>query len=165
MSLFLLCLAARNIYEMLKNKNKINPESKAVLIVIFSAMCILWISWFSLCIEDRFKMNLPKFIPLIGLVMFIMGTILAVGALIQLKGVENIKNLVTSGLFNKIRHPMYMGFICWILGWSLYHKALISFVIGIPGMASVLWWRHLEDKRLVVQFGEAFQQYRARTWF
>ncbi len=38
--------------------------------------------------------------------------------MIQLKGLENINHLVTTGLFSKIRHPMYDGFILWILGWA-----------------------------------------------
>jgi len=163
--LFLLCLAIRSVYELLKEAHKINPESKPVFIMIFAAMCVLWVSWFSLCLKDQGGIDLPVFIPWIGLIIFIIGTVLAVGALIQLRGVENIKHLVTNGFFKKIRHPMYTGFICWILGWSLYHKAVISLAIGILAIVSVLWWRHLEDKRLEVQFGSTYQQYRLRTWF
>jgi protein-S-isoprenylcysteine O-methyltransferase Ste14 len=59
---------------------------------------------------------------------------LAVGALIQLRGVENIKHMVTAGLFRKIRHPMYTGFILWIFGWSVYHGALLSLAIGLFGV-------------------------------
>jgi protein-S-isoprenylcysteine O-methyltransferase Ste14 len=163
--LFLLCLAIRSIYELLKEAHKINLESKPIFVVIFSAMCVLWLSWFSLCPEDPGDIGLPDFIPWLGLMIFIAGTVLAVGALIQLRGVENIKHLVTNGIFKKIRHPMYTGFIFWILGWSLYHKAVISLAIGILGIANVLWWRRLEDKRLEVQFGETYHQYRLKTWF
>jgi protein-S-isoprenylcysteine O-methyltransferase Ste14 len=163
--LFLFSLSIRSVYELLKEARKINPESRLIFILIFSAMCILWVSWFGLCVEDLPDMNLPDFISWIGLAIFIIGTFLSFGALIQLRGVENIKHLVTNGLFTKIRHPMYVGFIFWILGWSLYHKALTSLVVGIPGIASVFWWRHLEDKRLEVQFGDDYKHYRLKTWF
>jgi protein-S-isoprenylcysteine O-methyltransferase Ste14 len=68
-------------------------------------------------------------------------------------------------LFTKIRHPMYVGFIAWILGWSIFHSAIISLAIGLIGIVSVLWWRRLEEARLEVQFGASYQQYRLTTWF
>jgi protein-S-isoprenylcysteine O-methyltransferase Ste14 len=128
-------------------------------------MCILWVSWFSLCPADPSRLRLPDAIRWIGLAVVIGGTALAVGALVQLKGVENINHLVTTGLFKRIRHPMYAGFISWIVGWSIYHDGFISLVIGLVGIASVLWWRHLEEKRLAIQFGSSYRQYRLTTWF
>jgi protein-S-isoprenylcysteine O-methyltransferase Ste14 len=163
--LFLLCLVIRAAYELLKEAHRINLESKSVFAVILFAMCVLWVSWFSLCRTDPVRMSLPICVQWSGLAIFIIGMILAVGSLIQLRGVENIKHLVTNGLFTKVRHPMYIGFICWILGWGLYQQAVISLAIGIVAIANVLWWRHLEEKRLEIQFGESYQRYRQTTWF
>jgi protein-S-isoprenylcysteine O-methyltransferase Ste14 len=163
--LFLLCLAIRNVYESLKEARKINPESKPIFAFIFTAMCVLWLSWFSLCPGDPFRADFPWPVRWFGLAIFIMGTILAVGALIQLRGVENIDHLVTRGLYAKFRHPMYLGFIAWIVGWSIYHGALVSMVIGLIGIASASWWRGLEETRLEKQFGDAYEHYRRTTWF
>ena len=163
--LFLLCLVLRSVYELLKETRKINTESKPIYVAIFTAMCILWISWFMLCPADPYRVDLPDAVRWSGFAVFMIGMILAVGAFIQLRGVENIDHLVTSGLFRKIRHPMYMGFISWILGWSVYHGALVSLAIGLPGIVSILWWRHLEETRLAVQFGNSYIQYRLTTWF
>ena len=163
--LFLFCLVIRSVYELLKEARKINTESKSIFACILTVMCVLWVSWFSLCLMDPYRMDLPDSVHWIGLAVFIIGTILAVGALIQLRGVENIDHLVTTGLFKKIRHPMYMGFISWIFGWSIYHSAIVSLAIGVPCIASILWWRHLEDGRLEVQFGKRYRTYRLTTWF
>jgi protein-S-isoprenylcysteine O-methyltransferase Ste14 len=163
--LFLLCLAIRSVYEFLKEARKINPESKPIFAFVFTSMCVLWVSWFSLCPSDPFPVDLPDSVRWTGLAIFVVGTILAIGALIQLRGVENIDHLVTTGLFRKLRHPMYVGFMSWILGWSIYHSAIVSLAIGVIGLASVLWWRHLEEARLEVQFGSSFLQYRITTWF
>ena len=165
MILFLLSLVVRSVYELLKEARKINPESKPVFAIVFSAMCILWISWLSLCPADPSRLDLPGSARWIGLAVFMLGTILAVGALVQLRGVENINHLVTTGLFKKIRHPMYSGFISWFLGWSIYHSGVISLVIGLIGIVSVLWWRRLEERRLEIQFGGSYRQYRLATWF
>ena len=163
--LFLLSLAVRSAYELLKERRKINLESKLIFVVIFAAMCVLWISWFNLCPADPNKIRFPETIRWMGLAVFILGTILAVGALVQLRGVENINHLVTTGLFKKVRHPMYVGFIAWIVGWGVYHGAVVSLTIGTLGIINVLWWMHLEDKRLEVQFGSNYQNYRVSTWF
>ena len=163
--LFVLCLTIRVVYELLKDAHKINLESKPIFAFIFSAMCVLWASWFSLCPSDPYRLDLPDLVHWIGFAVFVAGLLLAFGALIQLRGVENIDHLVTNGIFKKLRHPMYVGFISWILGWSIYHGAYVSLAIGALGIICVLWWRHLEEVRLQIQFGNAYQQYRSTTWF
>jgi len=163
--LFCLCLILRSVYELLKEARMIDPENKLIFAAIFAAMCTLWASWFSMGPEDPLALELPDPVRWCGFGVFVLGTILAVGAFIQLRGVENIDHLVTKGLFRKLRHPMYVGFIFWILGWSLYHGAVVSFAIGTMGIASVLWWRSLEDTRLVAQFGDQYREYRRTTWF
>ncbi len=162
--LFLLCLSIRSVYEILKEAHKVNMESKPIFTAVFISMCVLWASWLSLCPKDPLPLDLPGVVRWSGLVIFIAGTFLAVGALIQLRGVENIDHLVTGGLFSKIRHPMYIGFISWIVGWSIYHGAMVSLAIGVVGIVDILWWRHLEEGRLEVQFGTSYHQYRQSTW-
>ncbi len=164
-AVFLLCLVNRCVYELLKEAGKIDLENKPLFAFIFTSMCILWVSWFVLCPSDPRTIPLPAAVRWLGFAVFIAGTLLAVGALIQLRGVENIDHLVTTGLFRRLRHPMYVGFLSWIVGWSLYHAALTSFGVGLFGIACVLWWRHLEERRLLVQFGTAYQTYRETTWF
>jgi protein-S-isoprenylcysteine O-methyltransferase Ste14 len=164
-ALYLLCLGIRSAYELLKEARKINPESTLIFALILTVMCALWILWFSLCPMDPFRFALPGLLRWSGFTLFLGGMVLAVGALIKLRGVENVKHLVTTGLFKKIRHPMYLGFILWILGWSIFHGALVSLAVGSPGVASALWWRHLEESRLKKQFGDEYDQYRRTTWF
>src|SRR3972149_2501075 len=119
-------LLIRAIYESLKQAGKVNPRSWGVFAVVFTAMLLMWASWFSLCPLDPWRLALPDPIRFIGLAVTILGMVIAIGAMAQLRGVENIAHLVTSGFFSKIRRPMYTGFISWILGWSLYHGAIVS---------------------------------------
>ena len=163
--LFLLCLAIRSTYELLKEAHRIKPERKLTFALVFSAMCVLWASWFALCPSDPFRIEPPDLLRWIGFAIFILGLVLTLTALAQLRGVENIDHLVTRGVFKKLRHPMYVGFISWIGGWSIYHGAYVSLAIGTLGIASILWWRHLEEARLEAQFGIAYRQYRSKTWF
>jgi protein-S-isoprenylcysteine O-methyltransferase Ste14 len=163
--LFVASLSIRTGYEVLKDAGKVNPESKPLFAFIFATMCTLWVCWFSLCPLDPFRVNLPDVLRWGGLALVVVGLILALGALFQLRGLENIDHLVTSGLFAKIRHPMYTGFALWILGWSTYHNAIASLLVGLIGITNILYWRGLEEKRLVARYGETYQQYRGTTWF
>lgn len=162
--IFLFCLVIRNIYELLKKAGKIDLANKILFGAIFADMIIMWIGWFSLCPLDPSTVVFPAPVRWLGLGLFIFGMVLALGALAQLRGVENIKHLVTTGLFAKIRHPMYTGFILWIVGWSVYHEALWCMVAGLAGIASVLFWRWLEDEDLTARYGDTYRAYRAQTW-
>jgi protein-S-isoprenylcysteine O-methyltransferase Ste14 len=162
---FIGCLFVRTGYELLKEAGKVNQESKLIVAVIFTTMCALWVCWFALCPLDPFRLNLPNAVQCSGLALFVVGMILAIGALLQLRGVENINHLVTTGLFAKLRHPMYTGFILWILGWSTYCSAIASLAVGLIGIANILYWRRLEEARLLERYGDAYQQYRLTTWF
>jgi protein-S-isoprenylcysteine O-methyltransferase Ste14 len=118
-----------------------------------------------MCAIDPYSMDLPDTIRTIGLILLLAGLALAFTALFQLRGVENIDHLVTTGLFSLIRHPMYTGFILWIVGWSVYHGAAISLVAGIVGIANIVFWGRLEEQRLRSLYGERYLQYRGQTLF
>jgi protein-S-isoprenylcysteine O-methyltransferase Ste14 len=163
--LFLICLALRAAYEILKKAGMINPKSKPLFMAILFVMCLLWISWFAMCPQDPFKIVFPSLAHWIGLAIIVVGMGLALGALFQLRGVENIDHLVTRGLFSKLRHPMYLGFICWIIGWAIYHGAGLSLMIGFIGIGNILYWRNLEEAHLENTYGEKYGEYRKWTWF
>jgi protein-S-isoprenylcysteine O-methyltransferase Ste14 len=162
---FIACLSLRTGYEGLKEAGKIDPENKLVFAGIFAVMCALWVSWFVLCPLDPYAADLPSWVSLGGRAVFLTGMILAVGALLQLRALENVKHLVTNKFFSRLRHPMYTGFILWIIGWSLYYGAMLSLLVGCLGIVNILYWRRLEDARLLVQHGEAYREYSKKTWF
>jgi hypothetical protein len=106
-------------------------------------MFLLWTSWFSLCPLDPWPIPLPDWLRRLGFGVCSLGLVLAIGALVQLRGLENVKHLVTGGLFARIRHPMYAVWagrcttglwpVSW-LGWS----ASAPFSIG-SGWRSRRW--------------------------
>ena len=163
--LYVACLLIRSSYEVLKKSGRVNPRSKSLFAVVFTAMCVLWMSWFGMCPLDPSPVALPDLVRWTGFALVIIGTGLAVGALVQLRGLENIDRLITTGLFSRLRHPMYTGFLFWIVGWSTYHGALTSFFVGLVGIGNILYWRQLEEKRLESYYGAAYRTFRKQTWF
>jgi protein-S-isoprenylcysteine O-methyltransferase Ste14 len=165
LGIYLATMIVRTVYELLKKAGKVDPGSKMLFTIIFIDMCALWASWFAMCPIDPSRIVLPEIVRWIGLAMLGIGLLIAVGALIQLKGLEDIKHLVTTGLYAKLRHPMYYGFILWILGEVLYNGAIISSFAGLAGIGFILFWRHIEEVKLGAYFGEDYRLYRAKTWF
>jgi protein-S-isoprenylcysteine O-methyltransferase Ste14 len=162
--IYLMTLIMRTSYELLNKAGKVNLKRKIIFMVVLIIMCLMWISWFGLCPLDPFRFSLPKIIHWTGIGIFIIGLALAIGAFIQLRGLENINHLVTTGLFFKVRHPMYIGFILWILGWAIYHGAVVSLMVGFIGIGNIIFWRRIEEENLKSLNGKTYQEYVKETW-
>jgi len=162
---YLAALAIRTSYELLKKAGRLDPKSLTLFVIILLDMMALWASWFTMCPMDPLHLDLSVAVHWVGLALLAGGLVLAVGALAQLRGVENIDHLVTTGFFARVRHPMYLGFTLWILGWAVFQGAIASLAVGLVGILNILVWRHLEEEHLETSYGETYRSYRASTWF
>ena len=163
--LCLLCLAIRTGYELLKKAGKVDTTNKAVFDLVFVAMCIMLGSWLGLGRLDPRRMPVSGAVRWLGLGAVLVALALEIGALLQLRALENVDHLVTTGLFSRLRHPMYTGFILWIAGWVIRYGALTSAAVGLVCIANILFWRQLEESALDARYGDAYREYRAGTWF
>lgn len=75
------------------------------------------------------------------------------------------KQLVTYGLYSKIQNPVYVFGAIVLAGLITYSgqpKLFLVFLIVIP----VQWMRIRNERQaLEAKFGEAYREYRRRTWF
>jgi len=162
--LCLIGLTIRTGYEWLKKAGRVDTNNKAIFAMVFMAMCFMLASWPTMCPRDPWRIAFPGILHTIGIVTVIAGLALAIGGLIQLRGLENIDHLVTTGLYSRIRHPMYMGFILWIVGWVVCYGAIVSLVVGLVCIANILYWGHLEERALEVQFGQDYRDFSRKTY-
>jgi protein-S-isoprenylcysteine O-methyltransferase Ste14 len=106
----------------------------------------------------------------LGLVMLIsffvvLGIFAFISGLLTIKALESYNgDLITHGIYSKIRHPMYLGFILWLIGMPVYCGGIISFALGIVFIVNVLFWRHLEEKELESRFPD-YEKYKKTTLF
>ncbi|HEX9093089.1 MAG TPA: isoprenylcysteine carboxylmethyltransferase family protein [Coriobacteriia bacterium] len=163
--LYVTGLAVRDVYEILKKRGRVDTTDTRVFATVFASMIVMWVAWFGMGATDPARLPVPDGVRWIGLAAVVAGVVLAVGGMWQLRGVENIDHLVTGGLFARIRHPMYVGFLLWIVGWSAYRGAVISLAVGCIGIASILWWRRSEEREMARSYGREYEEYSARTWF
>jgi len=128
-------------------------------------MVLLWVSWFSLCVLDEFKIILPGIIRFLGLVLVIIGLIIFLTAFFTIKTLENYEGgLITKGIYSKIRHPMYLGFILWCIGMPVYFGGYFSFILSFIFIGNILFWRHLEEFDLIKRFS-GYDIYKSKTLF
>jgi protein-S-isoprenylcysteine O-methyltransferase Ste14 len=163
--LCLIGVAIRSGYELLKKAGKVDTKNSAIFAVVFVAMCVMLASWPAMCPLDPWRIPFPGVVRWIGLGLVTGALALAVGGLVQLRGLENIDHLVTTGLFSRIRHPMYTGFILWIVGWLVRYGAAASLVVALVCIGNILYWRRLEEGGLESRYGECYRSYRGGTWF
>jgi protein-S-isoprenylcysteine O-methyltransferase Ste14 len=158
------CNIVRFVYEILKHK-KIIKANKYTLVVIFISMALLWVSWVILCINDEHRIELIDFIRYVGISLVGIGLVVFLMALSTIKTFESYEgDLITKGIFSKIRHPMYLGFILWLIGLPIYFGTLYAFILAFVFISNVLFWRYLEEKELAERFS-SYIDYKKTTIF
>ncbi len=154
----------RTVYEVLKHKKIIIP-GRLSFAIIFTNMVLLWTSWFLLCASDSSYFHLPPAAKYYGIAIVAVGLILFLTALSTIKSLETYNgNLITHGIYSLIRHPMYLGFILWLIGLPTVYGTIYSFALSLPFILNVLYWRHLEEHELLNRFSE-YREYRKKTIF
>jgi protein-S-isoprenylcysteine O-methyltransferase Ste14 len=154
----------RTVYEILKHKKLLKP-SRFSFLLVFTNMAALWISWFVLCSLDTFHIDLGGIWRYLGGSLVMLGTVAFFTALFTIRTLEGYEgDLISHGIYSRIRHPMYLGFILWLLGMPVVYGSIFSGLLGLAFIANVLYWRHLEELELVGRF-PAYRSYREKTLF
>ena len=158
------CYMIRTVFNVLNYKKSPLAENKKIVNSIFIVMGILWFSWFQMCFSDLIKMNIPDWIRYIGLLLFLIGVFLFIFSHIKLKGFEDKGELIKGGIYSKIRNPMYLGFIIWIIGFPIFMQSFITLASSAIWISHIMYWKILEEKELEKKYKE-FREYKKKTWF
>jgi len=78
---------------------------------------------------------------------------------------SNKHELITTGIFNKIRHPAYLGLLFLLLGIPLALGSTGGILIAtIGGIPAVIYRIRIEEKYLTKWFGKQYVDYQQNTW-
>ncbi|MGA2496023.1 MAG: isoprenylcysteine carboxylmethyltransferase family protein [Roseiarcus sp.] len=72
--------------------------------------------------------------------------------------------LVTDGLYRRIRNPSYLGLLISTLGWALAFRSIIGILLTALLVVPLVARMQAEEGLLGERFGEAYAAYRARSW-
>ncbi len=70
------------------------------------------------------------------------------------------QRLVTSGIRARLRHPVYLGHLCELLGWSIGSGLLVCYVLLAYAVVAFAIMLPLEDAELERRFGDEYRAYR-----
>ena len=80
---------------------------------------------------------------------------------VQGEGFE--QRLVTTGIRARVRHPVYLGHLCELIGWSVGTGLAVIYMLMVLAVITGAVMVRLEDDELERRFGEPYRQYRKRV--
>ncbi len=106
-----------------------------------------------------------------GLALFLLGMILRIGPILALKerftihvAVQEGHELHTRGWYAIVRHPSYTGAILTLFGWALVFRSVVGLALATMMVPLLVSRINAEENLLIRAFGDAYINYRAKTW-
>jgi protein-S-isoprenylcysteine O-methyltransferase Ste14 len=143
-----------------KMKNKIsNYVTLAIVWFCFPYLVIQYL-------ESGVKLTISSYIGIAlmipALFMFTAGR-LQLGSSFQTSA--EAKNLVTEGIYKKIRHPIYISGLILILGFIFITQQFLILIVWVALIFMQQKRIKNEEKVLLEKFGDRYLEYRKSTWF
>ena len=157
-----ICYILRTSFHILENRKSNLVKSKKLPSILSIIMFFLWFSWFGMSFLDPIKMNL-FWIKYIGLILFVIGFVFVILSHIKIPKFES-KKLIITGIYSKIRHPMYLGFILWIIAFPLFMQSFITLASSIIWIPQIIYWKITEERNLEKKY-KNYKEYKRKTWF
>ena len=86
-----------------------------------------------------------------------------VSGLAELEPDRHRQQLVTTGIRSQVRHPIYLGHLCEIVGWCIGTGLIAVYALAAFAIVTGAIMLRMEDRELEARFGESFQAYRDRV--
>jgi protein-S-isoprenylcysteine O-methyltransferase Ste14 len=139
--------------------NLLNYLTLALIIVAFPILIVFYLKA-GFPINSFTYIGLALIIP--SLVFFTIARI-QLGSSFQVSAEAN--KLVTEGLYKKIRHPVYLFGLLFLLGFIIFIQ--MFYLLVFWGALIFLQRRRIkkEEKVLEEKFGEQYVKYKNETWF
>jgi protein-S-isoprenylcysteine O-methyltransferase Ste14 len=143
-------------------KGAVRLDSRFLPVLIF----VGYFGWGYWCGADPVKMNIPSSVSVpAGVALAVTGIGLFLYSEMKKHGVGAQEDLVTDGIYSKIRHPMYIGLVLLHIGFPFIFKSFIACMSTILWAAFIAVWTYYEEKNLERRFGRKYIDYRRQTWF
>ncbi|MFC1768073.1 methyltransferase family protein [Candidatus Margulisiibacteriota bacterium] len=122
-----------------------------------------YLAWIIMLFTDPVRFDVPLYMIVIGIIIGTLGLITVLSAMKARKAGGG--KLVTTGVYSKFRHPMYIGMTLIYLGYPLATGSLLTLLSAIIWISQMIIWKYWEETELELQFGEDYKLYKIRTIF
>ena len=81
----------------------------------------------------------------------------------EVQGDRFEQRLVTTGIRARVRHPVYLGHLCELIGWGLGTGLALIYALTVFAVVTGAVMIRMEDAELEKRFGEQYANYRQRV--
>jgi len=143
-------------------------ETRSFLLILSALLLTIVTSVFLQEMREMSSIILPM--KWIGLFLFSLGVFLRFWGILHLKAqftrhvtVREGDQIVSTGPYRKLRHPLYTGLLLIGLGMSLFFTSLIGAIVGgvLLSWMLVIRIRH-EEKLLIEKFGPEYKEWMSK---
>ncbi|MFB2833774.1 methyltransferase family protein [Floridanema evergladense] len=106
----------------------------------------------------------------IGIIILVSAIVINQLAIRTLKGlfdritIKPNHHLVTTGIYSQVRHPVYLSYVLYLVGYCTILQSFVSLVMSVVSCTIWLGNRiNIEEKMLIERFGDRYQAYQSKT--
>ncbi len=104
---------------------------------------------------------------LAGLVLYVLSsrgfTHVQLSGLAEVEPDRHAQRLVTTGIRSRVRHPIYLGHLCELLGWTICFGTISLIALTAFAIVTGFFMLRMEDAELEQRFGPEYAAYRQRV--
>jgi len=153
-----------------KEKLNLKAVNYRRLYTVISILAVLFIFFLGSTIPPEYLFPKDQRSKSIGLIIATFGFLLAKLAFKPLSfseflGIrpEQNQKLIKSGIYARMRHPLYTAFILGILGFVVFNPTYTHLVHAVCLLIYVFVGIYFEEKRLIARFGKEYEKYKEET--
>lgn len=157
----------RKIFVGYSSHGQIKIAAKLLLATEILTIFVIWFQIFLNPIKIKYHLSdiLFPFVQDFGIVVFCLGIALSVVGRFTLceewqtaRCFSLPRRIIKKGIYSKIRHPIYFGSWLMGLGFEMFLESWLLFPVAIFGFLLVYVLAKIEEKILIVYFGEEYKR-------
>jgi protein-S-isoprenylcysteine O-methyltransferase Ste14 len=147
----------------LVGEHPFGDSGQVILLIVFLAV------WIADSFIFRFSTFAAKYVSLflrmpLGVIILLVSGYLAKGGMSAVFGEERQGPvLIHKGVFNMVRHPVYLGCILFYLGLLIFTLSAIAGFIWITVIVFYHYISKYEERLLLTEFGKEYEKYMKRV--
>ena len=110
-----------------------------------------------------------SYVQYFGFLIFTIGLVIWALGRIHINGsysvIPEAKKLVTSGIYSKLTHPIYVGSVLVFGGLAIFSLNLYLIIFAIFLFIIQIKRANIEEKVLTKNFGDKYLKHKRKTWF
>jgi protein-S-isoprenylcysteine O-methyltransferase Ste14 len=163
------CLLRRQAHGIDKGKEQGESALLFVLLIALTIAMGFFIPFFSG--RKIAALNPPTFLRYLGAFLFLAGLVIRAVAVRALKrqfsiyvAIQENHQLITTGIYSKIRHPIYLGAVCSLVGFALVFPTVLGFLFVFIYSMLLSHRMTQEEKLMFKHFGSVYEEYMSKSY-